>query len=387
MRALTAAGRAVLAGSAALYLAGVALGWPELVGLGAAGLALVALTGLLVILRPRLELSRTVEPDRVTGGQQALGQLRVRSRGRLPAPPFVVVDRVGGIPVELPVAALPPGGQRTARYVLPTPRRGRLTVGPLAVERRDPFGLWRRGQPLGAQALLWVRPRTHPLPTLPVGSLFDQEGPQLETSPVGTVTFSSLRDYVPGDDPRLVHWRSTARTGQLIVRENVDTSQPITTVVLDTRRLAYPGDAEAGLDEACEVAASVVASMRSAGRPVALHAVGEDVAAAFASGARDLADRLAALTLSEAQDDDALALLTERAASGGALVVVTGLVSPGGLARLAGLRRRFAPVVVVRLEPGVRAGAERVAGLTVVRAPGAASAATAWRSLTGGGRS
>ena len=376
----------MLAGSLALYAAGVALGWPELVGLGAAGLAALAIAALFVVVRPTVRFERSVEPDRVTGGSPTVARLDVAARGRLPSRAVVVVDRLAGVDVEVPVPALPPGARRTVRYPLATPRRGRLALGPLRVERRDPLGLVRRSQPLGGQGVLWVRPRTHPLPVLPAGSLLDQEGPQLEISPRGTVTFSSLREYVPGDDPRLVHWRSTARTGQLMVREHVDTSQPTTTVIVDTRRIAWPQDPETGLDEACEVAASVVAAGRAAGRPVTLHAVGENVADAIAAGARDLPDRLAGLRVSDQQDPDSLAALAERAVPGGALVVVTGALPPTGAVRLAALARRFTPVVLVQLEPHAATRADRAAGLTVVRAANAVAAAAAWRALLRGGR-
>lgn len=360
------------------------LGWPELVGLAAAGFVVLALAGLLVVVPPGLVVRRTVEPDRIVGGSAAVGRLEAGARSRLPSRGVVVVDRLAGSRVELALPALPPGGRRTLRYPLPTPRRGRLSVGPLTVERRDPLGLVRRAQSLGERQVLWVRPLTHPLPALPVGTLLDQEGPQLESAPHGTVTFSSLREYVPGDDPRLVHWRSTARTGQLMVREHVDTSQPTTTVLVDTRRSAWPADPAAGLDEACELAASVVASVSAVGRPLAMHALGEDVAAVLLSGARDLPDRLAALQLSDAVDG--LGVLAERAAPGGALVVITGALDPAELARLAGSRRRFSPVVLVQIEPGVTTRAERTAGLALVRAADAAGAAAGWRALLRGGR-
>jgi uncharacterized protein (DUF58 family) len=76
------------------------------------------------------------------------------------------------------------------------------------------------------------------------------------------VTFSSLREYVPGDDPRQIHWRSTARTGVLTVREHVDTTEPTTTVVLDTHPTALGADA---FEHAVEFAASVVTILARSG--------------------------------------------------------------------------------------------------------------------------
>ena len=70
---------------------------------------------------------------------------------------------------------------------------------------------------------------------LPTGNTRHLEGPSSDTSPQGNITFHRLRDYVVGDDLRLVHWRSSARTGKLVVKHNVDTSQPYTVVLLDQR--------------------------------------------------------------------------------------------------------------------------------------------------------
>jgi len=383
---VTPNGWRVLVASLLLYAAGVLLGYPELLGLGAAGMVVLLLAGLLVTVRPGVGLRRVAEPDRVTGGTPTVARLDVHARSRFPTPAVVVTDRLAGRTVELEVAALPAGGRRSVRYALPTPRRGRLPLGPLTVQRRDPLGLARRVQALGGDHVLWVRPRSHPLPALPVGTLLEQEGAQLEHAPRGTVTFSSLREYVPGDDPRLVHWRSTARTGQLMVREHVDTSRPTTTVVLDTRRAGWPADAERGLDEACEVAASVVAAVTAAGRPTALHAVGEDVTAARAAGAADLLDRLAALVVTDDGPPEVLAELAERAVPGGALVVVTGAIPERDLARLSAQRRRFSPVVLVSVDLGTAARADRAAGVTVLRADDALAVAAAWRALLGGGR-
>jgi len=169
-----------------------------------------------------------------------------------------------------------------------------------------------------------------------------------------------------------------------MVREHVDTAQPATTLVVDNRACAYP-DAS-GLDEACELAASVVATVQARGRQVSLHALDDDPRRAAALGARGRLDRLAALEAVPQTDPAALLEIAERAPAGGALVVVTGEVDASALVALSQLRRRFAPVVLVQLVPGAAARAERAAGVTVVRAATAANAAAAWRALLRGGR-
>ena len=77
----------------------------------------------------------------------------------------------------------------------------------------------------------------------------------------------ALRPYVPGDELRHLHWKATARTGQLIVREYVDPAQPWCVVVLDTRRDVLDADA---FEAAVEIVASVLWAAAEQDRPVRL---------------------------------------------------------------------------------------------------------------------
>jgi uncharacterized protein (DUF58 family) len=396
---LTGTGRAVLGGAAGCYVAGVALGYPELVAVAGGGLGLLALAGAAVLLRPRLAVARQVRPARVTAGQPVLGRLSVTNTARWPSPAFVAVDRLGEEVIELPVAAVRARGERVLHYPIPAQRRGRFDVGPVTVERRDALGLLRRAQPHGSAEMLWVHPRVHTMAALPVGALLDYEGPVVETAPKGSVTFSSLREYVPGDDPRQVHWKSSARMGTLMAKEHVDTSQPTTTVLLDTRAGRWT---EPGFEDAVEVAASVVVSAQRRGRPVALHVLGEDRAAVERLGATTPLDRLAAAQTCPQADPLLLVAAAERAEPGGALVVVTGDAEPLAMSRLAGQRRRYSPVVVVEVVPPARGAGQRLSrgergvpasvsttrrsGMVVVRAGTAADAAMAWNQLLLGRR-
>lgn len=347
-----------------------------MVAAGLAGLALLALAGATVVVRPKVRLERTVTPDRVSVGEPVLGRLVVTNLGRGPRGGLVVVDRLDGRSQELAVPALRVGGTRTLHYPVPTDRRGRLTVGPLTIARRDPFGLFHRAQPQDATGVLWVHPRTHSVRPIPVGTVPDFEG-RAALSTTGTTNFASLREYVPGDDPRRIHWRATARLGELIIRESVDTMEPTVTVVLDTRaQVLGPTAFEHGV----ELAASVAEATVLAGRPADVRIVGEDGPAVVASGAVTLLDRLAAAC--QTADGDPLRLLDEvdRTEPGGALVVVTSAGEHVALAKLAERRRRFATVAVIAL-PSVDGHASRsyrMPGLTVLGGRDAAEAAAAW---------
>lgn len=292
---------------------------------------------LTVAVRPAVTLSRRISPQRLSVGEEATARITVTNRSRLPALPFTAVDRVGERDLTIPVPPLAAGAERELTCPVPAHRRGRLRLGPLTVLRRDPFGLFVWAERQAADGTLWVHPRVHPLPALPVGTVLDYEGRSTDTPRLGTVTFTSLRDYVPGDDPRRIHWKSTARVGTLIVKEHVDTTEPTTTVVLDT------GSTDPALFEhAVEVAASVARAVEDLGRPVALRLSG--TAAQEPTDAVSTMDRLALATASGTRTDPAQLLNTiNRARPGGALVVVTGPVEPGTLGRLADQRRRFSP--------------------------------------------
>jgi uncharacterized protein (DUF58 family) len=380
---LSAAGWAIGLGAVVLYAAGAALGYPELRVLAVSGGAAILLAALFVAVRPRLRVIRSVEPSRVTVGAPALATLTVRNLARLPSPGFVAVDRLAAHTVEVPVRSVARGGSRVIRYPLAPPRRGRYEVGPLTIDRRDPIGLLRRAQRHALPEVLWVHPRIHAMAPFPVGTQLDHEGRVTESSPRGSVTFSGVREYVPGDDPRQVHWRSTARMGTLMVKEHVDTSKPTTTVVLDTRARLWDAASGGGPDfeQAVEVAASVVAAAQRAGRPAALHLPGEDPAGA--PGASGPLDRLVAVMPALVGGVEQILGTVERAAAGGALVVITAAPEPGFVTRLAG-QRRFAPVVLVDIAATGPVAATRRARVVVVRAASARDVAGAWNQVVAG---
>lgn len=379
----TGAGLAVLTG--ACYGAGVALGYPVLVALAVGSLGLVLAAACAVAVRPSVRLTRDLTRERTTVGEPVLARVQARNTARWPSVAFTALDRVGEDTVALDVRTVAGGGMRVVNYPVPAARRGRIPLGPLTMERRDPFGLFRWARRQTADDVLWVHPRVHPMRPLPVGVVLDYEGRTLDNARLGTVTFSALREYVPGDDPRQIHWRSTARLGTLVVREHVDTTEPTTTVVLDTRSAAF-GEAEA-FEHAVEVAASVVHAVEDIGRPVELHVLGEDPAEALERGAASMLDRLALAARDPDADETGLLGLVDRAPAGGALVVVTGQAEAGLLTRLAEQRRRFRPVVVISLagaDAPDTAGLRRRPGMAVLTARSAAEAAIGWNRMISG---
>lgn len=379
--AITSRGSALAVGGVFSYAAGYFFGYPTLVLLSLGILTIVVLGALTMAVRPTVILSRRVTPDRVSVGEQALGELLVRNVSRWPAPGFSVGDLIGPEPITLPVALLAGHGRRAIRYPIPAQHRGRLNLGPLTVQRSDPLGMFRWRQRQAADGVLWVHPRVYPLRPLPVGIVLDYEGRTTQYAKRGTVTFSSLRQYVPGDDPRQIHWRSTARTGTLMVREHVDTTEPTTTIVLDSRARALDSET---FEHAVSFAASLVRAIEDAGRPVALHIVGEDPGDMLTFGAAGSLDRLALAQRLSGMDSVLLIETVDRIPPGGALAVVTGSIPPGELARLAAQRNRFSPVVVTMIDPQSDPGVQRRPGMALLAASTAAEACATWHRMISG---
>lgn len=373
-------GSAVLVAVVVMYVAGVAFGYRQLMAVAAAGLLILAAAAGFVSWRPRVRLTREFQPSSVVAGQSAAAVMGVTNLSSLPSPTFNVTDRLGGRDIELPLRGLPTGGSALLQYPLPTERRGRIGLGPLRVVRTDPFDLLRRRQPAGGLDVLWVHPRTWPLSPLPAGVIVDFEGPISETGAEGSLTFSSLREYVAGDDRRQIHWRSSARAGVLLVRRNVDANEPRATVILDTRTDAWEGDS---FEEGVEVAASAIRSLAGTGHPIELRILGERAHDPRYEGATNPADRLAAVEPDPEVTARRLYSLLKSGHEGGSLVVVTGRVDVAVEAQLSHQNQRYAPIVLCCVDRGQVPHWQRRSGVNVLMGRTARAVAEAWNQLFG----
>ncbi|MFF0154845.1 DUF58 domain-containing protein [Micromonospora sp. NPDC005203] len=381
---ITARGIGLLVAAVVLLGVGFRFAYPELTLLGAAAGAAVGYAALVAAWRPRLTVTRHADPDRVARGEPASMTLTVRNAGRLRSANLLAEDRCGERIVPVPVLRLRPGRDTEVRYDVPTHRRGVVPVGPLRVTRRDPLGLVALARPYGAAVPVWVYPRVHPLTAVPRGAGRSLDG-RVDGVPHGSITFDSLREYVVGDELRRVHWRTSARVGELMVRENVDTSLPHLIVLLDNRAVAHPqrvGGVAESFESACEAAASIVTAAHRADLPVVL--LFADAEPAAPGGTPDVGsalgplDRLAAAALSDA--DEAIRAAATRLRQdrlGDTLIFLTG---PGGrddLGHVGALRGAY-PSVVVGVFGAPEPTPPGAAGLVVVDAADGAQFAAEW---------
>lgn len=340
---LTPRGTGLLASAGVLLVAGFAFGYPELTVLGSAAAIAGGCAFGHAAWRPGLSVSRVADPDRVARGDAATMTLTVRNTGRLASASLIAEDRCGSRPVPVPLLRLRPGRDTTVSYPVPTHRRGVVPVGPLRVTRRDALGLVSLARAHGDTAQVWVHPRIHHLTAVPAGVARSLDG-RLDRVPHGTITFDSLREYVVGDELRRVHWRTSAKVGELMVREDLDTSLPRIVVLLDDRAATHPrlvdGVAET-FESACEAAASVVAAAVREDVPITLQFV-----SGGGSAGGDFLDRLAEADLHRDGDLGAATTRLRQQRLGDTLIFLTGPGGSGDLGLVGALRGPYAAIVV-----------------------------------------
>ena len=358
------------------YAAGELAGFPVLRALAgaAAGADVAALV--IVARRPRVTVAREVYPDRVQRGRPAFARLRVHNAGTRRQSGFIAGDRLAGGFHAVAVRTLAPGAEAVYHYELPTTSRGRFQVGPLTLERVDPLGLGRSRLTTGDTATLWVYPRSYPVRALVVGPpRHHHEGRTTADSRHGSLDLRDVREYVPGDEVRHLHWKATAKTGRLMVRDYVDPNQPRFTVLLDTRGELAPPPV---LEQMVDLAGSLVTAAAGAGHRCRLVTSGEvDLGVRGGPPAvRELLDELCELTAAEGTGLPLVPpSLTRAAGRGGALAVLLAGAWPQDLAALAALRPHYSTMVVIGLRPGVDL---RVPGVRVLLAKDAKEAANRW---------
>lgn len=259
---LTTRGRSFFAAGIAAAVCAYVLGQADLlrVGMLLAVLPLVCV-GVLYRTRYRVAGSRRLSPSRVPAGSEARVHLRMDNVSRLPTGLLMLQDHVPYVLGPRPRFVLDrveAGGRREVSYRVRSDLRGRYPLGPLQLRLSDPFGMCELTRSFSAHDTLTVIPRTEPLPPVRLAGATGGYGDGRQRS----LSLAGEDDVIPrgyrhGDDLRRVHWRSTARYGELMVRREEQPQRARCTVLLDTRRLAYHG---AGPDSAFEWAVSGAAS-------------------------------------------------------------------------------------------------------------------------------
>ncbi|MFN8191457.1 MAG: DUF58 domain-containing protein [Nocardioidaceae bacterium] len=235
--------------------------WREATVLAVASIALLVLAAPLLLGRVRVGVELVLEPLRVVAGETVSGSVTVTNLASGRMLPSMLDLPVGDALHRYGLPALAADASHEESFTVRTERRGVIPVGPAITRRGDPLGLYSRDFSWTEVQEILVRPVMVPLESLGAGLLRDLEGVSTDAVSQSDLAFHALREYVPGDDLRHVHWRSSAKAmaaagrTQLLVRQYLDTRRSHATVVVDDEVASWPDPED--FETAMAVAASI----------------------------------------------------------------------------------------------------------------------------------
>lgn len=235
--------------------AALAWGWAEawIVGIAAAILLILSVPFLLG--RHSYDVSLEFDRDRVVAGSTLEAALSVRNSGTRVALPAMLDIPVGDGLVEAHIPLLRADVEHRENLTIAAARRSIIEVGPMTIGRGDPIGILQRDHTWPDVQHIFVHPVTVAIPSTSAGLMRDLEGVVTSTIVDSDLAFHAIRDYVPGDSRRHVHWKSTAKTGQLMVRQYEETRRSRIAIAIDLDITQYNSDDE------FEMAVSAAASL------------------------------------------------------------------------------------------------------------------------------
>jgi uncharacterized protein (DUF58 family) len=256
-------GWAVLGATIAALMAGAVFGWRELLIVAFVLLAALLIAIGFAIGRSAYAVTLDLALSRVVVGERAVGRIAVTNTSTRSLLPARIELPVGSSFASFHLPRLAPQAEHDDLFGIPTHRRSVISVGPVRSVRGDPLGLMRREIRWTEPRELFVHPRTVALGGSSSGFLRDLEGIESRVLSDNDVSFHALREYVPGDDRRYIHWKTSARTGKLMVRQFEETRRSHLAIGLSTNRSDYAeteGD-DAQFSAEFELAVSVAGSL------------------------------------------------------------------------------------------------------------------------------
>ncbi|WP_349898476.1 DUF58 domain-containing protein [Parafrigoribacterium soli] len=359
------------------FFFGYLLSWLELVAIAWAGLVLVIVAAIYLIGRTVFVVQLGVPHRRVVVGEEATGVVTLTNPTRRRLPGLKVEIPVGDGLAELALPGLARGAVATHTFAIPTTRRGVLSVGPVRTVRADPIGLVRRELFWTDSTELFVHPRTIAIPSTSTGFIRDLEGSPTRDLSNSDVSFHALREYLPGDERRNIHWKSTAKTGTYMVRQFEETRRSHLVIALSLASADYAHDDE--FEMAVSVAGSLGTRAIRDARTVSV--VASERTPEFAKRKVFAVRNLSTVTASRLLDDlavvekadSALAILdvarvtSEQVSGISVAFLVCGSTPTPAQLRAASTRFPIGvEVVAIVCDPETVPGLRRVAGLSVL---------------------
>lgn len=255
VRTVTPLGWLVIVVAAVCVTLSIVFGWQEFTFVATVLLAALVVSAFFLMGRASYGVHIELNPRRVVVGDRAMGRMLVTNDGARRLPPNRMELPVGEGLAEFQLPAMTPQQEHEELFAVPTHRRAVIVAGPAESVRGDQLGLLRRSQKWADAVELFVHPRTVPLQPSAAGLVRDLEGQVSNKITSNDIAFHALRPYVPGDDRRNVHWRTSARIGQLMVRQFQETRRSQLTMVHASRADLYASEEE------FELAVSVTTSI------------------------------------------------------------------------------------------------------------------------------
>ena len=302
-----------------------ALGDPELL-LAGAFLIIAQLVAIVYVRvrRPQISVSRRLGSSVVHDGDTTTITLLITNSGNHSVGNLTIEDDVNRLGVAtFEVARIARGEATTATYRVTCRPRGVYHVGPTTIRNSDPLGLAEIRSSVGPIDRIVVYPQVESLTGFPVvrGQDPTMHASRPEHSRRGGEDFYTLREYQRGDDLRRVHWPSSAKTDELMIRQLETPWQARALVLLDIRPGVY--ESQDSFERAVSGAATVVTHLVGSGFDADLWA--GDAQPIDASRYGSAMERLALVEPDGAIDIEAVASRIRQKGGGGALVIVTGL--------------------------------------------------------------
>ena len=259
---LTRSGLGVVLSGIVLAVLGVWWGYEELV-IVATAIGMIMLLAIWVSQRPpRAVVTRRILALRVARGDPIPVSYRLHNPTRFRSGRATIIDRCDDQEIRVDTDPVAAHSARAIESMIPTRRRGVFDVGPIDIERIDALWLTVGTRRTGQVSSVIVHPKVYDL-LGPQGAVRSVENESVirRASSDPLSGFVSMREYVAGDDPRLIHWPTTARVGTLMIREHVDVRRPEFTVVLDTApEASAPDDFEEMVDVVASLAVHAIRS-------------------------------------------------------------------------------------------------------------------------------